>query len=154
MSLRNLILLLALFLSPSANALPNYAVNSDGTVTDSTTGLTWKRCAEGQTWTGAACTGAAAAYTWTQANARTSTFAGYSDWRLPNIRELQTIVDRTVYSPSIDRTVFPNAPESLFWSASAYAGNSDLAWGVLFYYGNAGFNGKGNSFQVRLVRGG
>jgi hypothetical protein len=31
--------------------------NADGTVTDSTTGLTWKHCSEGQTWAGSSCTG-------------------------------------------------------------------------------------------------
>ncbi|CAK0754286.1 conserved exported hypothetical protein [Gammaproteobacteria bacterium] len=138
----------------TAIATPSYTVNNDGTVTDSTTGLTWKRCAEGQTWTGTTCTGSATAYTWDQANARTSTFAGYSDWRLPNIRELQTIVDRTVYSPAIDRTVFPNAPESNCWSASALAGYSNDAWSVDFGNGYAGSNSKNHSFPVRLVRGG
>lgn len=72
-----------------ALAAKTCTVNSDGTVTDPTTGLTWKRCAVGQTWSRTTCTGTGATYNWTTAKALTSTFAGQSDWRLPNIRELQ-----------------------------------------------------------------
>lgn len=43
---------------------------------------------------------------------------------------------------------------SNFWSASAYAGNSDNAWNVNFNNGNDNNDNKTNAFQVRLVRGG
>ena len=108
----------------------------------------------GQTWTGTTCSGSATGYTWDQAVALTSTFAGYNDWRLPNIRELQTIVDRTTYSPSINSSIFPNTTASHFWSASVRAHNSSYAWIVSFYDGYAYGYGKGASWQVRLVRGG
>jgi len=109
--------LLLFLLAPShALAAKTYSDNGDGTVTDPTTGLTWMRCAMGQTWDGAAatCTGTASSYTYDQAVALTGTvsFAGHSDWRLPNIRELQTIVDLTVYNPAIDRKVFTNMPNN------------------------------------------
>ncbi len=73
-----------------ALALPAVAAftdNGDGTVTDSKTGLTWMRCAMGQTWSGTTCTGWDGMYTWDQARTLNTTFAGHSDWRLPTIRE-------------------------------------------------------------------
>ena len=157
MNLRNLLLTIFLglaFFSPFANAttIPSYTVNGDGTVTDATTGLTWKRCSEGQIWTGNTCSGTANTYTWAQAVALTSSFSNRNDWRLPNIRELQTIVDRTVYNPSINSSIFPNTSASRIWSASSY---SSSAWYVGFGYGDSYYYGnKSNSFQVRLVRGG
>jgi len=150
--------LLAFMLGVSVSALAakTYSDNGDGTVTDPTTGLVWMRCSMGQDWDGMTCTGTAKTYTFDEANALTVTFAGQSDWRVPNIRELQTIVDRSVISPAIDKVAFPNTPASNFWSASAYAGNSFQAWYVYFYDGLAGYYSgyKSNAFQVRLVRAG
>lgn len=110
--LRLLALICILVGSATANvalAAKAYVINSDSTVTDPSTGLTWMRCSMGQTWSGTTCTGTIRQYTFVNANALsgTTTFAGQSDWRLPNIRELQTIVDRTGHSPAIDGTAFP-----------------------------------------------
>ncbi len=140
----------------SALAAKTYTDNGDGTVTDTTTGLQWMRCAVGQTWSGSTCTGTASTYNWAQANALTGTvtYAGQSDWRLPNIRELQTIVDPARYNPAIDTAAFPNTPASYFWSASGVANYPDFARYVYFYYGYAGYYSKNNTYPVRLVRAG
>lgn len=45
-------------------ATARFALNADGTATDGTTGLTWKRCSEGQTWDGSTCTGDATLRDW------------------------------------------------------------------------------------------
>ena len=133
-----------------------YSDNDDGTVTDPTTGLVWMRCSMGQTWNGTTCTGKASAYTFDQANALTGTltFAGQSDWRVPNIRELQTIVDRTVFNPAIDSVVFPAAPSSSYWSGSPYAAGSSNAWHISFGLGNVYDGYRSSPRNVRLVRGG
>ena len=110
---------------------------TDGTVLHTKTGLMWKRCAEGQTWDGATCTGTITSLNWPNALAAAvnSTFAGYTDWRLPNAKELQSIVESCGFSPAINQTVFPATPASNFWSASSYGPNPANAWNVFFYDG-------------------
>jgi len=151
-----LIVILASSISP-ALAAKTYTDNGDGTVTDPTTGLQWMRCSMGQTWDGvnSTCTGTASTYTFDQANALTGTvtFAGQSDWRLPNIRELQTIVDRSVVFPAIDLKVFPNTSTALFWSASAHVQANGFSWYVAGA-GDSSYGNKVSAFQVRLVRAG
>ncbi len=138
-----------------ALAAKTYTDNGDGTVTDPTTGLMWMRCAMGQIWNGTTCTGAANTFTFDQANALTgtTTFASQGDWRVPNIRELQTIVDRSVSNPAMN-LIFPDAIQSGVWSASADTSLSDVAWFMHFHnYGGTGFGGyKISGYQVRLVR--
>jgi hypothetical protein len=134
--------------------------NDDGTITDTATGLMWKKCMEGLT--GDFCeTGAAATFTWQTALQRPGVvnntgggFAGKTDWRLPNIKELVSIVEEKCYDPAINLTRFPNTPSSVVWSGSPNANNSDGAWHVAFYYGNSGYRNRNSYFQVRLVRGG
>jgi len=108
-------------------------------------------------WSGTTCSDATLVYTWDQANALTgtTTFAGHSDWRLPNLTELSTIFDRSVSNPAINLVAFPNAAgTSDFWSASASAGDSSYAWGIYFGFGSASSSNKSYAFQVRLVRAG
>ena len=151
-SIIRLFLLLALLFPTLAAA--SFANNGDGTVIDTTTGLTWMRCSMGQTWDGTTCTGTAGTYTWDQATALSSTFAGQSDWRLPNVRELQTIADKSLSIPVIDAAAFPNTPASYFWSGSSYVALPSNAWGVYFFVGLSLAYLKSFYYFVRLVRGG
>ncbi|MDP2903568.1 MAG: DUF1566 domain-containing protein [Methylovulum sp.] len=153
-----LLLLFLLLFTSTAFATPttptsDFIDNNDGTVTHKTTGLTWMRCVLGQTWTGSTCTGTAQTYSYAKAKALTASFAGYSDWRLPNIAELQTIVERENISPAINTSVFPSTPTKPFWSSSPYVGYPDYAWNVVFNSGNVGYGyGRSSSLPVRLVR--
>jgi len=130
-------------------ATTEYADNGDGTVTHNKTGLTWKRCAEGLTWSGSTCSGTAQSYTWDQAMALSS-----NGWSLPTEEQLLTIVDTGHGSPTINQTVFPSTPASYFWSASANANFFHLASGVYFDDGHVAANFKSFANYVRLVRGG
>ncbi len=132
----------------------DFTDNGDGTATHKTTGLTWKRCAEGQSWSGLSCTGSAQAYTWAQAAALTASFAGKNDWRTPTIAELVSIIERDNFNPTINNTIFPITPASNFWSDSTYAANAGFAWNVYFNCGFVSPNDKAGSARVRLVRGG
>ncbi|MFI3194732.1 MAG: DUF1566 domain-containing protein, partial [Methylococcaceae bacterium] len=130
----------------------DFTDNGDGTVTHQKTGLTWMRCALGQTWTGSTCSGTASTYTYSEALILTSNFAGYSDWRLPNIAELQTIVERYNGNPAINTELFNNTSDS-FWSSSPGVGSASYAWDVNFYGGSVyGYSDRSNAFRVRLVR--
>ncbi len=135
--------------------LPHYIDNHDGTVSDTTTGLMWKRCTEGQSWDGTICNGNYSTYTYVQATTLTSSFAGHTDWRLPNIRELTTITDFATSSPAIDTTAFPNAPVSSVWSVSKVPGQESIfAWSVNFTEGFDVWSYQTNYYySVRLVRG-
>ena len=127
---RIIFLLLTLFCTPSAFAVPttptsDFVDNQDGTVTHKITGLTWMRCAMGRTWTGTTCSGTAQAYGYDNAIQQTANFAGYSDWRLPNIAELQTIVERDSVTSAINAELFPNTPYfNSFWSSSPNVGRT------------------------------
>ena len=125
-------------------------------------------------------------YKWQSAqnHAKTVNFAGYSDWRVPTIAELSTLVycsngkvrkfkangwetiehegyydcrsnSRGGYQkPTINQLIFPNTPVSNFWSASPYANYSSYAWLLDFYYGYDDDSIRGNAVRVRLVRSG
>ena len=138
-----------------------YSVNGDGTVTDKQTGLMWKQCEEGLS--GSDCsTGTVQTFTWQQALQQPETvnaqggFAGYQDWRLPNINELESLRDVSCYRPVTNTTVFPSTSISyVYWSSSPYAGSSDSAWGFSLYYGNSYYYSRDSLYySVRLVRGG
>lgn len=145
-----------------------YTNNGDGSVYDKDTDLTWMRCSIGQTWDsgGNSCNGAISSMTWQGALQTASTknndaLLGKSDWRLPNIKELASLVEFACDSPSINETQFPNTGLTYYWSSSADAYNSDRAWFVHFHYGYDGSNLRSNdgnnpiySNGVRLVRGG
>ena len=62
----------------------------------------WKVCTEGQTWNAGACGGNANEVSWQTAlqTANDENFAGHSDWRLPNIKELQSLVAFNCTAPS------------------------------------------------------
>ena len=132
--------------------------HGDGTISDTKTGLMWKKCAEGLS--GENCdTGSVLTFNWQQALEQpgivnSSGFAGYTDWRLPNIKELTSIVEEQCSNPAIDINRFPGTPSSRFWSASACSSNSSVTWCVGFDYGYSTGNYRNDSLQVRLVRGG
>jgi hypothetical protein len=145
---------------PPSNPDAVYQDHGNGTVTDTRTGLMWKQCSEGQTGSPGACFGAASNLSWSQALARAeaSTFAGYADWRVPNVKELSSLVEDCRAEPAINYALFPNTPGlySHFWSATTYARFSNQAWVVGFNRGQTKTPNRGalHLYHVRLVRGG
>lgn len=140
---------------PSTTPASRFQDNYDATVTDQSTGLMWARCPEGLSGTGCA-DGTAATFTWEAAliRARDSGLAGYTDWRLPNLKELFSLVEERCVNPAINLAVFPNTPASYFWSASPSADSSHFAWIVGFMNGGADYGSRYSYSQVRLVRSG
>ena len=140
---------------PSTTPAARFLMHGNGTVTDTATGLMWAQCAEGLS--GSACAdGTAATFTWEGAlvRARDSGLAGYTDWRLPNIKELSSLVEERCWNPAINLTVFPNTPASGFWSASPGAGSMNHAWVVYYNDCNVNYGNRSDGYHVRLVRSG
>jgi hypothetical protein len=147
---------------------PRFVDNTNGTITDSTTGLTWQKCTQGQTGTNCDGSGSADDYNATTMDWPTALTTCNTDatngggWRLPNIRELESIVDYSVKpdpSPApilaIDTTFFPNTVSAFYWTSTTYEYPSDqsYAWGVYFNDGSTYVDGKTTSDYVRCVRG-
>ena len=145
---------------PSTTPADRFLMHGNGTVTDTATGLMWAQCAEGLS--GSACTvGMATTLTWEAAliRARDSGLAGYTDWRLPNIKELSSIVEERCGIPAINLAVFPAPdPSTLtgsFWSASGVASSPQFAWSVSFLDGFTAASIRDFHYErVRLVRSG
>lgn len=138
-----------------------FTLDRSGTATDNKTGLTWMRCSLGTKWMDnkyCVRVGDPILYDWKTAlnKAYNSNFAGYSDWRLPNIKELNSIVE-VACRPSANIDVFKQIYTNtslLHWTSTPYASDSSQVFIVAFGNGQAGpipFIGK--EAHIRLVRG-
>jgi hypothetical protein len=141
-------------LSGAVMAQVRFTFNAAGDeVKDSKTGLTWKRCTEGQSWSGQTCANAARTYTQEEAliqfKATTATKNGA--WRLPTVDELSSLAGGEKSKPTIDGVVFPQTQASLYW-ALPYAGTSNRPWGVDFGTGFIGDGYRSYNSYVRLVK--
>lgn len=133
--------------------------NGDGTVTDRQSKLMWTRCSAGQKWTAGNCSGMAGSYAWNAAEELVSevNLAGtyfYSDWRVPQLRELSMLVERRCSNPRVNLIVFPNTPSGLYWTATSRPGTRDQAFAYVLDFGNEGidYRAKDQQSYVRLVR--
>lgn len=130
----------------------NYVNNLDGTITDTDTGLRWAQVpSPAVTWQGAL------------AYAETLSLAGFSDWRVPNIKELQSLTDYTLATATtvaaalapLNRVLFPTGttPATAYWSSTVLRGGGNAvptnAWLVEFGVNNAipAANGPGRNAQ-------
>lgn len=149
--------------APVTSALaadPRFVPSATGEeVTDTQTGLIWRRCPEGQVWISSTCSGSSVYYTWDDALAHaknTATSTGVA-WRLPNVKELQTLVDRKLANPAIDSSVFPNVPSVFFWTSTPWVSNTSRVWLVHFRHGYVAQDYRNSNYYggaVRLVRAG
>lgn len=134
-----------------------YVDNGDGTVRDLQVGLVWQKCSVGQS--GNDCSeGAARAFKWDEAIQQdqlvndSGGFAGHTDWRVPKIKELRSLVEVGCWSPSINLTLFPNTPDVEYWTSSSYTGFTNNAWYISFNSGKSQYNHSKLKYFVRLVR--
>ncbi len=151
----------------------SYIDNGDGTITDNNTGLMWEKLSADGSIHDFNTT-----YTWQDAfSVKIVTlnggggFAGHTDWRLPNRRELESIVNLEGYQPAMHPIFFApcsagcsfptcSCTQSGFYNASFYYSSStnvsgaQNAWGVVFYDGYVHAVPKAGAYYVRAVRGG
>ncbi len=80
-------------------------------------------------------------------------FAGYSDWRMPNRRELNSLVNSGVAPPTINSAYFPNTKSDEYWTSTAYQAQTYRAWYINFSTGDINYQNKISSARVRAVRG-
>lgn len=151
--------------------------NGDGTITDHQTGLMWEKSDDAagltdkdlvRTWnlapsnTSDSATGSSI-FTWLdRLNGRLTNdpsqpgFAGHTDWRVPTVFELQTILlapSPCGTSPCIDPIFGPTAA-AFYWSSTTLAIDPSRAWFVNFNGGFVGNTAQFNPLHVRAVRGG
>lgn len=140
-----------------------YIDHSDGTVTDQRSGLMWQKCPLGTA--GNTCTGNIQTFTWKDAQLATVSInnqglAGYTNWRVPNIKELMSLAERTCQDPSINSTIFPFPEEnfhSTYWSSTTHNNSvfeyyDNTVFTLNFYIGESVLMRKIDSYALRLVR--
>ena len=173
--------LMALEMAMQEEYIDQYVIYQNGTVLDTNTNLMWKRCPEGLTGEGC-CQGVHERYDFDTAVEKFKNihYAGYSDWRLPTIKELNTLVycsngvkpeykedgyqstkdcndgDKDYQRPTINQQVFPNTvgtnKNNIYWSSSPYVNYSNDAWGIYFANGYDDDAKRSSERFVRLVR--
>ncbi len=107
-------------------------------VTDTVTGLQWTK-----EYFSLVAWGNAFFYCWNL------DYGGATDWRLPNIEELKTLVDDTIWDPA---STFPGMPSGIFHSSSSLARYTGDAWQVYFSSGSMFIGNKPQTSNVRCVR--
>ena len=145
----------------------SFTDNGDGTITDNRTGLMWEKLSDDGSIHDKDTT-----YTWHTAGTKITAlnggggFAGHTDWRLPNINELQSLANYGTFSPAVHAPFHTGCvaactvltcsctQSSNYWSATTLQSLPHTAWFVNFNIGSVNFSGKTSSDFVRAVRSG
>lgn len=110
---------------PETVSTENFDFSTSGVATDRIHGLTWQRCAYGMTWNAvtATCEGTPQKLTWQDALLKSTTDPALvgAGWRLPNFKEILTVIDYQCFIPPLNAELFPNAPAAInsgFWTST------------------------------------
>jgi len=132
---------------------PRFVVGTGATaacVTDNLTGLMWVRApsAVQETWANALTI------------ANNLTLCGFSDWRLPNRKELRSLINhsRANNAAELNTLGFSNVQQLYYWSSSSYpgsyVGSNGFAWYIEMGTGGVDVHYKTNTYSVWPVRAG
>lgn len=146
---------------PSTPTREFEVIDDGASVVHLRTGLEWKRCPIGQVWDPVGsiwppfppgCRGEVERVNWHEA---LNIADGAGDgWRLPNLKELSSLVEVCMHIPALNPEVFPGVSSRAIWSSTPRADSPNLTWTVDFIGGNQGFQFRGSALGagVRLVR--
>lgn len=124
--------------------VPNHFTdNGNGTTKDNLTNLIWQKIiySDSLTWENALT------------YADTLTINGNADWRLPNIKELQSINDETIINPSINTSYFSTSNINKYWSSTTLPNQTTRAWYLDTHFGITTYDTKTVKHSVICVRG-
>lgn len=143
--------------------VPRFVDNGDGSVTDKLTGLIWLKkanCFETSDW----------AIALSDANGLADSACGLTDgsiagdWRLPNVKELQSLIDFEYYNPALsngdgmdkwsEEDIFSGVQSYYYWSSTTHSRNTFLAWYVGIGVGYVNYYDKAKANYVWPVKGG
>ena len=127
------------------DTLPSQFIHlQSGVATDTLTSLIWQRGHATDT------------LTWENAliYADTLTLGGFSDWRLPNVKELRSISDVHLIGPCLDGGVFGNEGARKYWSSTTLQSQPTKSWYMNTQFGITTYDLKTRRHDVRCVRGG
>ncbi len=125
-------------------SVSRFADAGNGTITDHYTGLVWQKFQSPDS------------LTWEQALAysKSTALAGKTDWRVPNIKELQSLNSPALLKPSFNKTWFPAVLAGNYWSSTSMYLTAAKAWDLNVEYGIVSYSDKTLKENVLLVRGG
>lgn len=143
--------------SPSSR----YTISDDGaSLVDSSTGLTWARCDLGQTWNNETkvCDGNQSTHNWLDAHLEAQSYSAgtiTTGWRVPNIKELATIIEERCSYPTVNTEIFFSTTRGqIYWASTPYKIGSagDKAYLMEMGLGIITAADKSNEINVKLVR--
>lgn len=138
-----------------------FQAGNNGTVTDNITGLMWQTCVQGLS--GNFCqNGEASSISWNEGMdlAQSDNTAGFTNWRLPNIKELASLIEYSCTSPALNTTLFPNPGRTLVeesrqeyttWSSTPYYDSGAIRY-IDFANGADNSHSRATKALIRLVR--
>ncbi|MBQ4849398.1 DUF1566 domain-containing protein [Pseudoalteromonas sp. MMG013] len=140
----------------STSPTERFSISTEGTVTDSFTGLMWQRCNFGEVYNSGdqSCTGTAQQLNWQQAlsAAVNDELGEFKDWHVPNIKELASIVEFQCVEPAANITIFSGTLNENYWTSTTAITQIDHAWAYQFSDGKNNIKAKTSDIFLRLVR--
>ncbi len=144
--------------TPQSIAAVNFELNYNNSggaeIQDKMSGLVWQRCVYGQTWQGTRCEGLPQKLSWQEA-LQTATA---TNWRVPDIKELSSILDLQCIAPPLNDTIFPGFPASEdggLWSSTPQISGitpETQAWWVDLFLGKMDFREVSSKNFVLFVK--